>query len=70
MNAPDKRLASLIEGMRRAPLLTRSKFRMTDMNGNTVMELFEPDYRASKDRWSQYDPMTGSYHSEAERAGE
>ena len=63
----DKRVAALIEGMRRAPLLTRSKFRMTDLQGNTVLELFDPDYHRTPET---YDPMTGSYHSESDRSGE
>ena len=62
----DKRVAALIEGMRIAPLL-KSKFRMTDMNGNTVLELFEPDYHSTRET---YDPMTGSWASEADEAGQ
>ena len=60
-------LPVILENMRRAPLLTRSKFKMTDMNGNTVLELFEPDYHSTRET---YDPMTGSWASEADEAGE
>ena len=59
--------STIIENMRRSPLLGRSKFRMTDMNGNTVLELFEPDYHRSPEK---YDPMTGSWASEADEAGQ
>ena len=63
----DKRVSTILENMRRAPLLGRSKFKMTDMDGNTVMELFQPDHHRSAET---YDPMTGSYHSDSERSGE
>ena len=45
----------------------QSKFKMTDLQGNTVIELFEPDHHRTPET---YDPMTGSYHSESDRSGE